>query len=69
MPSAQGQRDYLLALKATIKQTQMGFGFCYWGAEWLAFRGNQATNGSPWENQALWDFNNKALPAMDVFGE
>ena len=62
-----GQKDYLLALKSKIKETQMGFGFCYWGTEWVAFRGNQATNGSPWENQSLWDFNNKALPAMAVF--
>ena len=28
---------------------------------WIAFKGNQATNGSTWENQALWDFNNNAL--------
>lgn len=68
-PTPQGQREYLLALKAAIKETQMGFGFCYWGAEWVAFRGNPSTNGSPWENQALWDFNNKALPAINVFAE
>jgi arabinogalactan endo-1,4-beta-galactosidase len=34
-----------------------------------AFRGNQSTNGSPWENQSLWDFNNRALPAMAAFAE
>jgi arabinogalactan endo-1,4-beta-galactosidase len=34
-----------------------------------AFRGNQSINGSPWENQSLWDFNNRALPAMAAFAE
>ena len=64
-----GQKAYLQALKEKIKETQQGFGLCYWGSEWVAFRGNQSTNGSPWENQALWDFNNKALPAMAFFGD
>jgi hypothetical protein len=64
-----GQKNYLLALKEKIKEAPQGFGFCYWGTEWVAFRGNQSTNGSPWENQSLWDFNNRALPAMEVFGE
>ena len=64
-----GQKSYLLALKEKIKGTQQGFGFCYWGTEWVSFRGNQSTNGSPWENQSLWDFNNRALPAMAAFAE
>lgn len=64
-----GQKAYLLALKEKIKETQHGFGFCYWGTEWVAFRGNQSTNGSPWENQSLWDFNNRVLPAMAAFAE
>lgn len=67
--SPEGQKNYMLALKATIKATQRGSGFCYWGTEWVAFRGTQSTNGSPWENQALWDFNNKALPVMEVFNQ
>ena len=62
-----GQKGYLSAIKNTIKQSSYGIGFCYWGSEWVAFRGPTATNGSPWENQALWDFNNNALPVMDVF--
>lgn len=65
--SAQGQKDYLAALKNTVKQSSNGYGFCYWGAEWVAFRGPTSTNGSSWENQALWDFNNNALPALDAF--
>jgi arabinogalactan endo-1,4-beta-galactosidase len=63
----EGQKNFMLALKSTIKSTQKGMGFCYWGTEWVAFRGTQSTNGSPWENQAMWDFDNKALPVMQVF--
>lgn len=64
-----GQKNYLLAIKSLLKQTTNGIGFCYWGGEWVAFRGPQATNGSSWENQALWDFNNNALPVMDAFNQ
>jgi arabinogalactan endo-1,4-beta-galactosidase len=62
-----GQKNFLEQIKTTIQQTPNGVGFCYWGAEWIAFRGTQASNGSSWENQALWDFNHKAVPAMAVF--
>lgn len=62
-----GQKDYLLELKSIIRQTNYGIGFCYWEPEWVAFRGTTSTNGSSWENQSLWDFNNNALPSMQVF--
>jgi len=65
----EGQKAFLSAIKNTVKQSSHGIGFCYWGAEWIAFRGQTATNGSSWENQALWDFTNNALPAMDAFNE
>lgn len=65
----EGQKNYVLAIKNLVKQNAYGLGFCYWGAEWLAFRGPNATNGSSWENQALWDFNNNALPVMDAFNQ
>ena len=63
------QKNYLLAIKNLVKQNQYGLGFCYWGGEWVAFRGTTSTNGSSWENQALWDFNLNALPAMSAFSE
>lgn len=62
-----GQKDFFQKMKTTVQQTPNGIGLCYWGAEWIAFRGTQASNGSSWENQALWDFNHKAVPAMTVF--
>lgn len=62
-----GQKQFLLALKNTVRTSSKGIGFCYWGGEWLAFRGPTATNGSTYENQALWDFQNNSVQAMDAF--
>ena len=66
-PTPQGQKEFMFALKAAIKASPHGMGFGYWGTEWVAYRGNTATNGSSYENQAMWDFNNKALPILEVF--
>lgn len=65
----EGQKNFLQAIKNQVQQSEYGLGFAYWGSEWIAFRGNESTNGSSWENQALWDFNNKALPVMTVFNK
>lgn len=65
--SPEGQKTFLQQIKNTVKSTPNGLGFCYWGTEWIAFRGTTSTNGSSWENQALWDFNQKVLPAMSIF--
>ena len=65
--SNEGQKAFLLAIKNLVKQSSHGIGFCYWGGEWVAFRGPTSSNGSSWENQALWDFNNNSLPVMDAF--
>jgi arabinogalactan endo-1,4-beta-galactosidase len=65
--SAEGQKAFLQLIKNTVINASNGFGYCYWGTEWIAFRGTTATNGSSWENQALWDFSHKALPAIEVF--
>ena len=43
-------------------------GVCYWAPDWVAYKGLSATDGSPWENIALFDFTNNALPAMDSLG-
>lgn len=64
--SPQGQIDFLWALDATVSEAG-GKGWAYWGAEWVASKGDQASNGSSWENQALWDFEFKVLPAVNTF--
>lgn len=50
-----------------------GLGFFWWDATWTAVPGNgwdPANNlsGNNWENQALFDFDDKPLPAMSLFG-
>ncbi|WP_235924307.1 glycoside hydrolase family 53 protein [Flavobacterium lotistagni] len=62
-----GQKNFMIAIRNLLLNSTNGIGFSYWGSEWVAFRGPQATNGSTFENQALWDFNLNALPVMDAF--
>lgn len=65
-----GQKDFLSEIKSIVQSLNKGVGFGYWGAEWVAFEGpNATTEGSPWENQALFDFDLKATPALEVFKE
>ena len=65
--SPDGQFHFLTDLKELIQEVNGGNGLCYWAPEWIAWKGAQATEGSPWENQALFDFDSKALPALSVF--
>lgn len=62
-----GQKSYMLAIKDLVKTSNSGIGFSYWGGEWISFKGDQAKNGSTFENQAFYDFSNKALPVLAVF--
>jgi arabinogalactan endo-1,4-beta-galactosidase len=66
-PTVQGQRDFLFKVRDIIADAPIGIGFCYWAPEWVSFKGKTATNGSSWENQALWGFDNKALAGIKVF--
>lgn len=66
--SLEGQKGFLYEIKSIVQSLNKGAGFAYWGAEWVAFEGfNAVIEGSPWENQALFDFNFKATPALEVF--
>lgn len=47
-------------------------GVFYWEPTWTVVKGNgwdpfNRASGSQWENQALFDFNGRALPAMNEF--
>ncbi|BAC69034.1 arabinogalactan endo-1,4-beta-galactosidase [Streptomyces avermitilis] len=49
-----------------------GLGVFYWEATWTAVTGNgwdpaDAASGNGWENQALFGYDDKALPAMTLF--
>ena len=65
--SESGQRNFVDAIKYISSDPEYGAGFCYWGAELIAWKGTEATDGSPWENQALFDFRNQALPVLNSF--
>ncbi len=66
--SPDGQKKFIQRINAlTTDELARGLGFCYWGGELIAWKGDQATDASPWENQALFDFEHKALPVLDAF--
>ena len=66
-PTAQGQKDFIKDIRIMTKELEKAIGFCYWGAELIAWKGNQSIDASAWENQAIFDFNNKALPVLEEF--
>ncbi len=65
--SPQGQKKFMADLRQLLESIHGGRGFCYWGAERIAWKGPQAKDASAWENQALFDFNRQALPVQMVF--
>ncbi len=66
--SPDGQKKFIQKINTIMTdELSRGLGFCYWGGELIAWKGDQATEASPWENQALFDFNHKALPVLDAF--
>lgn len=66
--SPQGQKDFLNFIKEKVNSSNSKIiGFSYWGGEWTSYKGSTATDGSSWENQAFWDFNNQSLPVLDVY--
>lgn len=70
-PTPEGQKAYMEWLITAIKNIpeNHGIGFCYWAPDWVSFSGNEvtSTNGTSWEDQCLFDFENKALPALNAF--
>jgi arabinogalactan endo-1,4-beta-galactosidase len=63
-----GQKKFMQKINSMLtEEIPLGLGFCYWGGELIAWKGDQATDASPWENQALFDFDHKALPVLDAF--
>lgn len=64
----EGQQNFIRQIrKITWENVEKGIGFCYWGGEQIAWKGPEGTNASAWENLALFDFNNKALPVLKEF--
>lgn len=64
-----GQYNFVQKVFDEVRASAGGAGVCYWGGEWVAFRGTTSTDGSPYENQAFYNFNFRALPVLKAFGE
>ncbi|WP_340111202.1 glycoside hydrolase family 53 protein [Maribellus mangrovi] len=63
-----GQQEFIRAIRTiSWENVEHGLGFSYWGGEQIAWKGPEGTDASPWENLALFDFNNKALPVLNEF--
>jgi arabinogalactan endo-1,4-beta-galactosidase len=63
-------RDVLSIVRAV--PNGLGLGAMYWDATWTPVVGNgwdptDPSSGNNWENQALFDFTGKPLPAMSAF--
>lgn len=64
----EGQAAFYNKLNNMARDIPNLLGYSYWGGELVAWKGNKATDGSHWENQALFDFDNKALPVIKELG-
>lgn len=62
----QGQYAFIEELRELTDS--LGTGLIYWGGELVAYKGPQAQDGSPYENQALFSFNGVALPVINALG-
>lgn len=72
--SPEGQKRMLADIMDVIRAVPdgRGLGFFWWDATWTAVPGNgwdpaNPALGNNWENQALFDFDGRPLPALDLF--
>lgn len=65
----EGQKAYYEKIVEILKNVPggNGLGFVYWAPDMVAFNGPESAEGSGFENLAVFDFTNKALPVFDVF--
>ena len=74
-----GQADFMKDVMRRIKEVPGGLGFFYWEPGWipvpgcgwateaaLEYTGEKGPGGNEWANQALFDYEGNALPALDV---
>jgi arabinogalactan endo-1,4-beta-galactosidase len=73
--SPQGQVDELRAIYSAVRAVpnNRGLGVFYWEPTWTARTGagwdpTNPSSGNGWENQAVFDYNDRALPALTVLG-
>lgn len=72
-----GQADFMQKIMSLISEIPGGYGFFYWEPGWipvpgcgwatdeaLAYTGEKGPCGNEWANQALFDYDGNALPAL-----
>ncbi len=72
--SPEGQRAMLRDVMAVVRAVPngRGLGVFYWDATWTAVDGNgwestDPSSGNAWENQALFDYDERVLPAVEEY--
>ena len=80
-PTPEGQRDFLRDLVGRIRRVEggRGKGFFWWEPAWLPvpgstwatpaalrYTGERGPGGNEWANQALFDYDGNALPALEA---
>jgi len=69
--TVQGQASCIRDIIETLYNAagNKSLGIFYWGAGWIPYPGAgwKTGEGNPWENQALFDFEGRALPSLKVF--
>ena len=59
--------DIQFEINSVVKDNPNGQGVCLWGGVTKAYLlPKKRTNAFFWENQAVLDFNNQALPIMEA---
>ena len=75
-PTPEGQKKMLADIMTIVRAVPdaRGLGIFWWDATWTAVPGNgwdpaHPASGNGWENQALFDYENKPLPALGLFNQ
>jgi arabinogalactan endo-1,4-beta-galactosidase len=65
----QGQATAIRNIMDAVSTVDGGLGVFYWEPDWIPVDGVgwKTGEGNAWDNQAMFDFNGKALPSLDVF--
>lgn len=68
-PTVQGQATAVRDVIAAVSSVKGGAGVFYWGGEAIPVKGAglSVNEGDTWENQAMFDFNGRALPSLAVW--
>ena len=75
----EGQAGFMQEVMERIAEVEDGMGFYYWEPGWvpvpgcgwateeaLAYTGEKGPGGNEWANQALFDYEGRALPALET---